>query len=730
MRRSFLLFITSLVIILALLAYVVLNGFNVHRKSGQRLLMAADTLSQDNPGLFLMDSALIALNDAESNFRLFTVTYQRKYLQKFSTELGDVLSMVDTISGPLSLAHNTREVAALIKKKEEVSEQIGQLKQTTDSMLNGTIRDDRIAQLLSSIPSYNVKQVKKDNVTMDTVNTSQPPATVKKSGFFKRLGNAFSNKGKQDTVKTSVAIMVKTKTGKVIDKETYDKQRLQDIVTDINSYYKRIIKQQLTNRMKINNAEQDLALTNIAMLEDMKEVIVTLKAQLSAITLTQRESAHTIVNKSVARMRSIAAVGLMALLLCLLLVVVETLIIREDRRKLDAGRSAAVEQARVRTDFLTNMSHEIRTPLNSIVGFTEQLSFTQLDKEQRDLLRSVEVAADMLMQVVNDVLDFSKLEKDYISIQRQPFVLYSAFNDVVNTMRVQAVQKNLQMNVHFEGSQQWQVSGDVFRLKQILLNLISNAIKYTEKGSVTVTAKLEKQSESRALFSCTVTDTGEGISLEAQSRLFERFYQASNSRSVIKGTGLGLAITKRLVQLHGGDITFTSELGKGTQFVCHIPYEIVTAPLTMVVKQRDLQAQDPASFMEGRYVLVAEDQEMNLLLLKMMLTRWKCRFDMATDGAVAIELFEKHQYDLVLLDHHMPKMSGAEVAERIRKDKDPSKAGVVILALTANISEEDVEKFKKVGFNDWLMKPFREKDIYNTIMKNFPLVEEDQKEEA
>ncbi|CAL1518601.1 ATP-binding protein [Chitinophaga sp. MM2321] len=714
MRRSLVLFITGLLVAFVLLAVLTLSGYKVHRESTRGLLAATDDLSREHPGMRLMDAALLTLNDAENNFRMFTVLYDKKYLQTFSTQLGDVLSMVDTISVSLDGLNNTRQFDELIREKGAVSEKIGALKKSTDSMLSRSIKDDRIDKLLSSIPAYKVSQIKKEEVTMDTVSNVQQD-TGKKKGVFKRLGNALANK--KDTVKAQMAITVKTKSGQVIDKEEYDAQRMRNIITDVNSYYKNILKKQLSSRLQINSAEQSLAVTNIAMLEELRTLITALRNQTATALALKKQGAEGVVTASVNKMKSIAAWALVALLLSLAAIALFIYVVRNNNRRLEAARLAAEEEARVRTDFLTNMSHEIRTPLNSIVGFSEQLSYTALDTQQQRILHSIEVAGDMLMQVVNDVLDFSKLEKDYISIQQQPFVLYHAFEEVMNTMRVQAFQKKLSFNTNFEGDEQCQVSGDIFRLQQILLNLVSNAIKYTDQGNVTVTAKL-KTENGKVMFNLTVSDTGEGISAAAQTHLFERFYQVSSSRTAVKGTGLGLAITQRLIKLHGGDISLTSEVNKGTTFVCHIPYTIAAAPLAAVSTQQDPQ-QVTGALMEGRYVLVADDQEMNLLLLKLILTRWNCRFDMAISGQSALELFDRHHYDLVLLDLHMPGMSGLDVMEKIRKNKDPEKAGVVAYALTANISQTAIEEFKRAGFNDWLMKPFREKDLYGLILKTF-----------
>lgn len=716
MRKSVLLFVVPLSLIFIILVVLFFSGYRIHRQSAAKLLQATDTLMIEDPAVHLMDSALFTLNDAESNFRLYTVLYDRKYLQRFSDELGNVLSIIDTVSYTLNTSHNNASFKQLIQEKETVSGNIAALKRATDSMLTGSLKNDMIDKLLSSIPAYNVTQIKKEKVTIDTVNNVQAPKEEKK-GFFKRLGNAFANK--KDTVKAQISIRVRTKDGRVIDKEAYDAMQLKKVVTDVNGYYKDILKKQLANRLKINDQESSLAGNSMAMMGRLKALLIALRENASLQNHTIKLGAQQEVQISTWTMGSVMMACLIALLLFSGIIAVGSWQLRKKNEQLQLAKQTAEEQTKVRTDFLNNMSHEMRTPLNSIAGFTEQLGYTILNPGQKNILGSIESATNMLIQVVNDVLDFSKLENDYISLSPQPFVLYQVYQEVIDMIRVQAVRKNLEFQVSFEGDKNGQVNGDVFRLKQILINLLSNAVKYTDKGSITVTATLSPKDEATSLFGFTVTDTGEGISPEAQQRLFERFFQAGSSRNSVKGTGLGLAITKRLIVQHGGNIQVQSELNKGSSFIFEIPYEKVSVPLMVTKTPKDVQ-ETTGAFMQGRYVLVADDQEMNLLLLKLILTRWKCRFDMATDGESAISLFHQYDYDLVLLDMHMPGMSGIDVLEQIRQDKDPKKANVVALALTANLTEDEENAFRRAGFNGWLMKPFREKDIYGEIMKYLP----------
>jgi signal transduction histidine kinase/ActR/RegA family two-component response regulator len=700
--------------VLFLLAAILgIRACNEHRSSSLSLLKAVDTLKQGHPGLRLIDSALVTLNAAESNFRLYTVIYEQGYLQTFSLQLDTVSSLLDSVSKPRVMGNSSRQLFTLIREKEDMSGKLAGIKRSTDELLARSLKDEMIEKMLNAIPPYSASRIKNEEVTVDTVGNEQ--SKIAKKGLFKRLGQAIANKN--DTVKSKQTILIRTKDGKVMPKEQYEAERMRRILSDINGYYKGVLRQQLEGRTRVNLAEHSLALTNLSLLGDLKKIIQTLKAEAQEDEAGRKYRAGMVTGSSIRKMTG----NFMWMFITLLLAIAGAVVLyfdnRRKARQLAVEKQKALDEARARSVFLANMSHEIRTPLNSLVGFTEQLGHTPLKEEQRELLRAVELSADMLMEVVNDVLDFSKLDSDYISIQKQPFTLHQAIADVVSTMQVQAARKQLDLQFSFDGNQQQHVLGDMFRLKQVLVNLIGNAIKYTEKGSITVKAKLEKQEGQRSLFSFSVADTGPGMAPEALPKIFERFYQARSPRQEVKGTGLGLAITQRLVKLHGGDITVESEVGKGSVFSGHIPYELASPPQTVVITQQDLD-QLNGNRLEGLYVLIADDQEMNLLLLKMILTRWKCRFDMAKDGATAYELFKTNHYDLVLLDLQMPHMSGIDVVSRIRTDIDSHKAKVPVLVLTADISRQDEEAFRKAGFNDWMLKPFKEKDIYKVIVKN------------
>ena len=412
-----------------------------------------------------------------------------------------------------------------------------------------------------------------------------------------------------------------------------------------------------------------------------------------------------------------AAIAIVCLLPFLIILLVRSKKMKKQLRQKD---EVMIQQIKGRVDILNNINQEIRTPLNAIVGFSEQLGHTSLGKEQRELLKTIERAAGMLQKMVNNVQDLSRIEKEELVLNQQPFSLYQIFSEAMGPLRVQASRKQLQFDTLFEGNRQLQVTGDALRLKQILTNLVDNAIRYTDNGSITVKIQVEKLKEGKAAVNISVSDTGRGIPAEAIPFIFEHFSRRKVPYiAAVNGAGLGLAITKGLLQLHKGEISVNSIINEGSTFSCDIVYNTVPAPQTVLITQREVE-QMTGHFMEGRYVLVADDQEMNLILIEKILTRWKCRFDKAPDGVVAYDLFCANNYDMVLLDLQMPRMSGLEVVKRIRMDKDSMKANIPVLALTADTTLPDNEAFLEVGFDDYLLKPFKERDIYNVIIRHLP----------
>ncbi len=380
-----------------------------------------------------------------------------------------------------------------------------------------------------------------------------------------------------------------------------------------------------------------------------------------------------------------------------------------DVTELEKARHLAEEATQEKAAFLANMSHEIRTPLNSIIGFTDLLlEDGDLKPEHRRQLSLVQNAGCSLLTVVNDILDFSKMGAGKIELESEPFAIVSLVDNTVSMVLGTAQTKGLEIVTAIAPAISDYHIGDQNRVRQILLNLLNNAVKFTQAGTVTVdVASLSRDSASeRVRFS--VIDTGAGVAEDKQSRLFQQFSQADTSVSrEYGGTGLGLAISKSLVELMGGQIGVASKLGKGSTFWFEIELPISAA--APVLKKADAFAQ-----IGGRSILLVEDLPMNQELACALLTRVGHQVDVANHGGEAIEAVRNKKYDLILMDIQMPKVDGITATKAIRA-MGGQIATIPIIAMTANVLPEQVREFRRVGMDAHVAKPIKQSELYGAI---------------
>lgn len=379
------------------------------------------------------------------------------------------------------------------------------------------------------------------------------------------------------------------------------------------------------------------------------------------------------------------------------------------------AREEAERLARTRTRFLSNMSHEIRSPLTSIVGFAELIEKQEADPEKKKFAQAITASSDHLLSIVNDILDFSKLDAGKMQLTREAFSLKKIIGEVVFAFSMSATNKGIQLISRLEIDEELMVIGDAYRLKQILFNLVSNAVKFTEKGTVELVASLPIRNAKDLELQISVRDTGIGIPADQIGMVFEEFAQASNSgkegRRAVQGTGLGLPICKMLVELQGGEMKVESTVGKGSLFSFIIPYQIAFAP------SLERQSQEVQQVFLGRKAMIVEDNEMNVMLLTMLLRKAAMIFDVAKDGEEALRLFESNHYDIVLADINVPKLTGDQLAMRIRQYGNKAKSNVPVIAMTASIFKDDVEAYKAAGINDILVKPFKQEELNSMLAK-------------
>jgi signal transduction histidine kinase/CheY-like chemotaxis protein/HPt (histidine-containing phosphotransfer) domain-containing protein len=379
--------------------------------------------------------------------------------------------------------------------------------------------------------------------------------------------------------------------------------------------------------------------------------------------------------------------------------------------KLNISEKNVREAARVKENFMANMSHEIRTPLNAILGFTNLLQRNKLGDDSQEFVQAIQKSGESLLNIINDILDLSKIEAGMMRIESMPFSIRGLVNSVITMFATKANEKKLKLFDNVDETIPDNLEGDAVRLTQILVNLIGNALKFTEKGSITINISNEGITEDIVKTGIAITDTGIGIEKEKLQYIFERFQQAEDSVTrKYGGTGLGLSIVKDLVTLQKGNIEVTSTPGKGTTFYLTLNYKI-SPELT--------QKSSSGKIITGHYfafqnvsILVVEDNEINQNLIKHLFNNWHLNFDLANNGKEAINKLKAGKYDLILMDIQMPAMDGYTATREIRENL---KLDTPIIAMTAHAMAGEREKCLSYGMNEYISKPIREAQLHKLV---------------
>lgn len=386
-----------------------------------------------------------------------------------------------------------------------------------------------------------------------------------------------------------------------------------------------------------------------------------------------------------------------------------TLIAEEAKLKAESATVIANEAVKAKQQFLSNMSHEIRTPMNAIIGFTKVLLKTNLSAKQKEYLQAIKLSGNALIVLINDILDLAKVDAGKMTFEQIPFKLALSISAMLHLFEPKIQEKNLKLVKEYDQRIPEVLVGDPVRLHQIILNLVSNAVKFTTQGKIIVSVKLIDEDENKVSIEFAVKDTGIGIAESKIETIFENFQQASgNTSRLYGGTGLGLAIVKQLVELQGGSIQVSSEVNEGSTFSFILKFlktnaetEFETEPIELDTEITDVK------------VLVVEDIVLNQLLMRTLLDDFGFECDIADNGKIATEKIQTKKYDVVLMDLQMPEMNGFEATDFIRKKM---KSNIPIIALTADVTTVDLAKCTAVGMNDYIAKPVDENILYSKII--------------
>ena len=384
-------------------------------------------------------------------------------------------------------------------------------------------------------------------------------------------------------------------------------------------------------------------------------------------------------------------------------------IAEEAKRNAETATRLAGEAVKAKQQFLSNMSHEIRTPMNAIIGFTKVVLRTELTIKQNEYLTAIKISGDSLIVLINDILDLAKVDAGKMTFEKTPFKMALSISAMLHVFETKIQERNLQLIKIYDDKIPMVLVGDPVRLHQIILNLVSNAVKFTTEGTITVSVKMLNEDEDNANIEFAVSDTGIGIREDKMVHIFENFQQATSKTSrLYGGTGLGLAIVKQLVENQGGVINVKSKLDEGSTFSFTLPFQKTNIEAEIEKESRDYDVE-----VTNINILVVEDIALNQLLMKTILGDYGFKCDIADNGIIAIEKLQSKVYDIILMDLQMPEMNGFEATEYIRKKLNSQ---IPIIALTADVTTVDLAKCKAVGMNDYIAKPVDERLLYGKII--------------
>jgi signal transduction histidine kinase/ActR/RegA family two-component response regulator len=668
--------IQVIILTLSIAVAVIIAGYLAYQSLSQ-IVETIHKEARPDLKLLLIKEISSDLNEVENTIRLYSLTGNTAFTRSYR-QLGDsIQKKLQTLSGyaePDSeeILH-IDSISLLANRKLLIWDKIRALHRSK------TDAHDSFTNLYSKIDTALIQP--------DTIRFKPEP----KKSFFKRLF------GKKDTTTKQPVIVDKTKDKEIIKKEIAG------------------IEEQITSQTKqLQNSEAALFRQNIKLTKVLNRHIASLETSEQQRLENKTQEADALAKRTYRGMAIFTIAAVILLIITLILIFRNLQKNRTYQQVLKEAKSEAESLAKAKEMFVATVSHEMRTPLNAIYGLSGQMLLKTESAKVADDLKVVHRSAEHLIALVNDTLDFSKIESQKLKLDQVDFLPGEILDEIQILHKDSAHKKGIGLIIHNQTANGLVLLGDPIRLKQILINLITNAIKFTDRGQVTLTVSGEAFSGPTYKLYIEVTDTGVGISEEDLKLIFDEFVQlGTDLTQKQRGAGLGLSIVKKLVQLQDGEIKVESTPGRGTRFALTIPYRLGNPE--NIVKFQAEQMQIPGWF-RNLHFLIVDDEEYNLYLIKNILNKWDVGYTEALNGQEAVDQAQNAAFDLILMDIRMPVMDGYDAAQQILRRDESAR----IIALTATTKPEDIQKIKQAGMHAFLQKPFAEADLILLIEKLVP----------
>jgi signal transduction histidine kinase/CheY-like chemotaxis protein len=722
-------FITVIFLVLALSCLSILAFIN--QRDTDKLAKAVGDLSETRSSIDRVDEAIRLLYAAENNCRLYILQKDSVFALAYQHQLQQVSVILDSLTRSDGKFADSAHMETLIADKAQRTKQYIQARLLLDSLLQ--LSDNQVNHpQKEENETFAFKN--RQPASMDTTMVKSVLPAVPKRKLLTRLRDAITNKQYKRINQTVI-----------IQKRSLDSVyqiRKQDLKGQSNA-----LMAQAAMFMALKSKERALLSANHNLLQGLQKILASLKATI----LEQQQQRKALLSKNAFSIANDIRFGntlliVFGLLLTLIIIWILQRLFKNSNQ-LKSAKEKAEEYARLKSEFAETMSHEIRTPLHSITRFANELSTDHKSGEQSEVIDAIKLSSGMLLSVVNNILDYTKMEKGKFKLAEIPFNPLLVIREILSGLRLQAKRKNLQLEQCLDSALNTTLIGDAFQLRQLLINLLSNAIKYTDSGSIRIAASLHKKNAETCIMALAIKDTGIGIDGQIESKMggsvFDAYVTAVHRREIKEGsTGLGLSIVKKVIELHKGKIDVESVVGKGTTFYIELPYkwdgstkkQLQTKAVlgsvnvedgTSQVVNKEMETpkteqllhknQDPIATKTELKVLVVDNDLLNRTYLAMLLKRGGFLVTEADGGRAALEKCAKQVFDLIITDISMPDMDGYELANLVRSHNSANRQ-VPIMGVSGQQPQIRGNGSPSVeNFNGWLLKPFEPKELFDLV---------------